>query len=76
MQFMIMTVSIYTHQTMVWSDVGENVTASFFEIFIFNRFHLIEQNIQIWEKLNERNILTYLLCTTLNTWSKVKSYSL
>ena len=35
-QFMIMTVSIYTHLTMVWSDVGEKCDGQFLLNFYIN----------------------------------------
>lgn len=39
------------------------------------RFHPIEQNIKVSETLSNRNILVYLLCTTLNSriWQSVST---
>lgn len=55
-QSLIMTFSIYAHLTMVSNGRfevmhGENVTVSFFYIFILKRILSIEQNIKVSEKL-------------------------
>ena len=80
MKFMIMTVSIYTHLTMVWNGrfsamSGEEMLRSISSnFFILKKIYYIEPNIKVSEKINDNKMLAYLLCTTLTSLNNQFSF--
>ena len=63
LQFMIMTVLIYSLKWQVWREMGGGGGGRSISL----KFHIEEiKKKKVSEKLNNRKILAYLLCTTLN----------